>query len=87
VTADYLCVPRVSFRNSSDPTTLIFSLQDRHIACKPPQVRQWNTNQTKWNAVLLRVVMRVRPDYFALPQTEREYYRLRLNTEAESNPG
>ena len=39
------------------------------------------TIQTKWNAVLRQAVVRVKPDYFALSETEREYYRLRLNTE------
>lgn len=39
------------------------------------------TIQTEWNAVLRQAVIRVKPDYFALSETEREYYRLRLNTE------
>lgn len=39
------------------------------------------TNQTTWNAALRQAVIRVKPDYFALPETQREYYRLRLNTE------
>jgi len=41
------------------------------------------TNQTEWNAVLRHAVMRVKPDYFALPKTERGYYRLHMNTEDE----
>ena len=39
------------------------------------------TNQTEWNAVLRQAVIRVKPDYFALSETEREYYRLHLSTE------
>lgn len=39
------------------------------------------THQAKWNAVLRQAVIRVKPDYFALPETEREHYRLQLNTE------
>jgi len=39
------------------------------------------THQTKWNPVLRQAVIRVKPDYFALTETEREYYRLNLNTE------
>jgi hypothetical protein len=39
------------------------------------------TIQTAWNAVLRQAIIRVKPDYFALSETEREYYRLRLNTE------
>jgi hypothetical protein len=39
------------------------------------------TNQTAWNAALRQAVIRVKPDYFALSETEREYYRLQLNTE------
>jgi len=41
------------------------------------------TNQTEWNAVLRRAVIRVKPEYFALPKTEREYYRLHMSTEDE----
>ena len=39
------------------------------------------TNQTQWNAVLRQAVIRVKPDYFALSETEREYYRLHTDTE------
>ena len=39
------------------------------------------TNQTEWNAVLRQAVIRVKPDYFALSETEREYYRLHLGME------
>ena len=39
------------------------------------------TIQAEWNAVLRQAVIRVKPDYFALSETEREYYRLRLNSE------
>ena len=38
-------------------------------------------HQTKWNAVLRQAVIRAKPDYFALSKTEREQYRLNLNTE------
>jgi hypothetical protein len=41
------------------------------------------TNQTAWNAALRQAVIRVKPDYFALSETERENYRLKLNTENE----
>ena len=41
------------------------------------------TNQTAWNATLRQAIIRVKPDYFALPETERENYRLQLNTEDE----
>ena len=34
-----------------------------------------------WSAVLRQAVIRVKPDYFALSQTEREHYRLQLNTD------
>ncbi len=34
------------------------------------------TNQTAWNAALRQAVIRVKPDYFALSETERENYRL-----------
>ena len=30
-----------------------------------------------------QAVIRVKPDYFALPETERENYRLHMNTEDE----
>ena len=39
------------------------------------------TRQTMWSAVLRQAVIRVKPDYFALSETEREQYRLNLNTE------
>lgn len=39
------------------------------------------TDQTKWNTILRRAVIRVQPDYFALPEVERKNYRLQLNTE------
>ena len=39
------------------------------------------TNQTEWNAVLRHAVIRVKPDYFALLKSEREYYRLHMSTE------
>jgi hypothetical protein len=39
------------------------------------------TNQTAWNAALRQAVIRVKPDYFALSETERENYRLHMNTE------
>ena len=35
-----------------------------------------DTDQTKWNVVLRQAVIRVKPDYFALSETEHEYYRL-----------
>lgn len=38
-------------------------------------------NQTNWSAALRQAVIRVRPDYFALPETERDHYRLLLSTE------
>jgi len=38
-------------------------------------------NQTHWSATLRQAVIRVRPDYFALPETERNHYRLHLSTE------
>ena len=38
------------------------------------------TNQTAWNAVLRQAVIRVKPDYFALSETGREYYRLHMST-------
>jgi hypothetical protein len=41
------------------------------------------TDQTIWNAVLRQAVIRVKPDYFALSNSEREHYRLRLNTKDE----
>ncbi len=41
------------------------------------------TNQTKWNAILRKAVIRTKPDYFALSETERENYRLHLSTEDE----
>jgi len=41
------------------------------------------TNQTAWNAALRQAVIRVKPDYFALSETERENYRLHMNTEDE----
>ena len=34
-----------------------------------------------WSAVLRQAVIRVKPDYFALSETEREHYRLQLNTD------
>jgi hypothetical protein len=42
-----------------------------------------DTDQTNWNAVLRQAVIRVKPDYFALSNAEREHYRLRLNTKDE----
>ncbi|MGB5338120.1 MAG: hypothetical protein WBO06_03385 [Gammaproteobacteria bacterium] len=39
------------------------------------------THQTNWNAVLRQAVIRVKPDYFALSEAEREHYRLQLNVE------
>jgi len=41
------------------------------------------TNQTDWNAALRQTVIRVKPDYFALSEAERENYRLHMNTEDE----
>ena len=41
------------------------------------------TNQTDWNAALRQTVIRVKPDYFALFEAERENYRLHMNTEDE----
>jgi hypothetical protein len=41
------------------------------------------TNQTAWNAALRQAVIRVKSDYFALSETERENYRLHMNTEDE----
>jgi hypothetical protein len=41
------------------------------------------TIQTEWNAVLRQAVIRVKPDYFALSNAEREHYRLRLNRKDE----
>lgn len=39
------------------------------------------TDQTKWSAILRQAVIRVKPDYFALSESERTQYRLNLNTE------
>ena len=41
------------------------------------------TNQIAWNTALRQAVIRVKPDYFALSETERENYRLHMNTEDE----
>jgi len=41
------------------------------------------TNQTAWTTALRQAVIRVKPDYFALSETEREKYRLHLSTENE----
>jgi hypothetical protein len=41
------------------------------------------TNQTAWNTALRQAVIRVKPDYFVLSETEREKYRLHLSTEDE----
>ena len=39
------------------------------------------TDQTKWSAALRQAVIRVKLDYFALSEAEREHYRLQLNAE------
>jgi hypothetical protein len=52
-----------------------------HIACKSRLDKTVETHQTSWNAVLRQAVIRVKPDYFALSEAEREHYRLQLNVE------
>ena len=59
-----------------------------HIACRcalnsVKTVKTVKTNQTAWNAALRQAVIRVKSDYFALSETERENYRLHMNTEDE----
>jgi len=52
-----------------------------HIACKSRLDKTVEIHQTSWNAVLRQAVIRVKPDYFALSEAEREHYRLQLNVE------
>ncbi len=54
-----------------------------HIACRYALRQTVKTNQTAWNAALRQAVIRAKPGYFALSETERENYRLQLNTEDE----
>ncbi len=43
--------------------------------------KTWNPIRQNGNPCYARRVIRVKPDYFALTETEREQYRLNLNTE------
>ena len=39
------------------------------------------TNQNEWSTVLRQAVIRLKPEYFALPETDRDTYRLHLTSE------
>ncbi len=39
------------------------------------------TNYHEWSAILRQAVIRVKPDYFSLPEVERDAYRLHLTSE------
>jgi len=43
------------------------------------------TGRTVWNAMLRQAVIRVKPNYFALPEVECEHYQLQLNADDKVN--
>jgi hypothetical protein len=50
-----------------------------HIACSECTDKTVETGRTMWNTMLRQTVIRIKPDYFALPKVECEHYQLLLN--------